>query len=288
MTDYVATIKQVLVPLTNGQTVIVPRGYQLPAEALPATVTHLLAIGAIEAGEGASIGGVQPDLDGEGNPIGPPASPTPPPYVKTVSGMAPDVTGNVDAGGSAQIAAKPTDETPAISGSSAGPGLYADTSEAVTDGGWSKVDIADDHVDLTLGLRDSDAGSILRLSEDAGGGTTASLLLHADGDEFQSSISAYADAGAALGDAQATLVLSDYGNAGDPGIVLTYQKQFGPTLGVNAGPDHVAPLMTLGIGSPVYRPIMWVDTTSMVLFSPNGSGHRVRVADDGTLSTEPL
>jgi hypothetical protein len=99
MTDYVVRVKQALVPLTNGRTVIVSRGYQVPADALPATVTHLLAIGAIEVGEGAAIGGIGPDLDGEGNPIGAAPSPTPPPYVRTVSGQGPDVAGNVDAGG---------------------------------------------------------------------------------------------------------------------------------------------------------------------------------------------
>jgi hypothetical protein len=266
MTDYVVSVKQALVPLVNGRTVIVSRGYQVPAEALPATVTHLLAIGAIEAGEGAAIGGIGPDLDGEGNPIGAAPSPTPPPYVRTVNGDGPDVAGNVEAGGSS---------FPDFTGSGSPEGVvtadvgksYVDTTngglywkiDGTGDTGWAAASV-------THSTGPPAPGTYVQLGHDG-----ALYLLGKSGPHANVMISdadSYSDAGTGNG---------IYWNGADGQqyvrFLLGDSSQFHTQFKADGTAEFPGDVKVAALAG-------------VVLQAPNGSLHRIKVANDGTLSTE--
>jgi hypothetical protein len=284
MTNYVALRTGVLVARTNGGVASLYRGGPVPADATSASVTHLLELGYIE--EGGPFGG--PDDPTSPAPEGPRPSaaiPLPSPgdagKVLTVadSGDAYELA----AGGALQIAAKPTTPQEAATNPiTGGPALYASTSAALEDGGWMGVDIQQHTVELFMSATDGTEVQIdSTINDDFGAAADAQSTLYASRGGKSAGVTLHASADSTLG---TSTVRADDGVSGAQAGCY-YDNFSGAYIQVVAADGQTGPLLVLYSGGV---PIFQVDAAGPQIPSPNGSMHRIVVANDGTLSTQAV
>jgi hypothetical protein len=136
------------------------------------------------------------------------------------------------------------------------------------------VQAAEGQTDPLLALKNSDGDSFIEL-QPYGDGTGSDLFMSAPGTSADVDISVDAANGA--------YVQADSTNGGYASIQTS---DGGPKLTVIADPDQTASLLNLqdSTGNPVFS----VDTQGPIISSPNSTQYRLKVANDGTLSTEAV